>query len=223
MGAVITVRLNLLVSFGHSSLKRSGVIERLRTDAMEQELRVLNPSVSSGFTRAPSLDSTYETISLYSTEDVIRLKGATNSTAYQRTEAVEDDALSSLSPTSPGRFAVKRSWWLLELLASTVSLIGLVALVTVLWRYDGRPVETCNYGVLTFNGLVALLATITRAALMVPVAEAVSQEKWNGFSGVNQPKERKIHGRKLRDLDVIDGASRGALGSVKLLWVTKGL
>ncbi|GAB7341413.1 hypothetical protein MBLNU457_7663t1 [Dothideomycetes sp. NU457] len=62
---------------------------------------------------------------------------------------------------------------------------------------------------LTLNSVVALLTTFIKSFMMVPVAAALGQQKWNWFS---------TKGRKLRDFAVLDEASRGPLGSFRLLF-----
>lgn len=70
-------------------------------------------------------------------------------------------------------------WWLIEILASLVSVAAFVAIVFVVRHYQGRGVEEVNLpSSLTLNGLIALLSTVNRVALMVPVASALSQEVW---------------------------------------------
>ena len=106
-------------------------------------------------------------------------------------------------------------WWLPEILASILSVGILISLVGLLRHYHGRHLEDLNLpSSLTLNGLVAILPTLNRVVLMVPIASATSQEAWLWFSkapkGPNQRSE-------LRDLERSDSASRGALGSVLFL------
>ncbi len=65
------------------------------------------------------------------------------------------------------------------------------------------------------NGLVALLSTVNRVALMVPVGSAMSQEVWLWFSST---RRRPVCRARLRDLESSDAASRGAWGSLLLLF-----
>ena len=112
---------------------------------------------------------------------------------------------------------VPRTWWDFEVASISISFLTFVALVIVLQQYDGQPQIAWPYNQLTLNGLVALLSTITRATLMIPIASAISQSKWTWFT----PKKSGI-GRPLDDLELIDSASRGAMGSLQLLWRMKG-
>ena len=101
-------------------------------------------------------------------------------------------------------------WWYTELVASLLSVGSFAAIGLLLLRSRGSPPND-NYVLpsLTLNGLVALLATIARAALMVPVASALSQDIWLAFS------EKKC---QLRHFMSADAASRGATGSFLFLF-----
>lgn len=101
-------------------------------------------------------------------------------------------------------------WWLPELFASSLAFASLVSIVAVLRAYRGRDIQDVQLPrYLTLNGLVAILATISRAALMVPVGSVMSQECWLWLSN-----SRGL----LLDIEYFDGASRGAWGSVQLLF-----
>ena len=106
-------------------------------------------------------------------------------------------------------------WWLPELFASILSIASLLALVIVLRAYDGRGITDLNLPAsLTLNGIVAAISTFNRVCLMVPVSAAISQEVWLWFSIAEHQKA--THSR-LGDLDLSDGASRGAWGSLLFL------
>jgi hypothetical protein len=62
-----------------------------------------------------------------------------------------------------------------------------------------------------FSGSIAVFAAISKAALILPVSEAVGQLKWIWFR-----KERT-----LSDFYAFDNASRGPWGSAMLLRTTK--
>jgi hypothetical protein len=96
--------------------------------------------------------------------------------------------------------------WKLELLSVALGVGFLAAIFITLAVFDGQDMP--NWPVrLNLNSLVAIYATVLRALLLFAIAEILSQEKWYWF---RRP-------RPLRDLDGFDRASRGALGSVKLL------
>lgn len=109
-----------------------------------------------------------------------------------------------------------RGWWP-EILAALCALIALAALVALVRYYRGRSIDwpspDSQYNP-SLNGLIALLSTIARAALLIPVASALSQDVWLCLSDGS----RGLAGRgQLRDLEISDDASRGAWGSVLLL------
>ncbi|KAF1980955.1 hypothetical protein K402DRAFT_425809 [Aulographum hederae CBS 113979] len=96
--------------------------------------------------------------------------------------------------------------WLWECLSLAVALGLLIAILVVLSKHDGKPQPQWPNRV-TIPSLVALLNTIMKAAMAVPLAEGVSQLKWKWI--------RK--GAVLRDMGAFDEASRGPWGSAKLL------
>lgn len=102
-----------------------------------------------------------------------------------------------------------RSWgW--EILSVVGSASCLAALVGVLLGYDGKPIFTWH-GV-TLNSIVSLLSTASKAALLFAIGELISQWKWILFTDRARP---------LMDFERIDSASRGLLGSLRLMWNCK--
>lgn len=98
--------------------------------------------------------------------------------------------------------------WKLEAIAVVLAVGFLAAIFITLSHFNGRDVP--NWPVsLNLNSLVAIYATILRALLLFAMAEVLSQEKWYWF---HRP-------RPLSQLDDFDLASRGVLGSIKLLRV----
>jgi len=59
---------------------------------------------------------------------------------------------------------------------------------------------------------ISVFSTLSKSALLVAVAEGISQLKWIYF------RERR---HRLYDLQVFDEASRGPWGSLQLLWVLR--
>ena len=103
-------------------------------------------------------------------------------------------------------------WWMPELFASLLSVASLIALIAILRHYHGRGIHDLYLpSSLTLNGLVAILSTLTRVSLMVPIGSAISQEVWIWLS-----KPHKEYGQ-LQDLEFSDAASRGSWGSLIFL------
>jgi hypothetical protein len=100
--------------------------------------------------------------------------------------------------------------WALETLSLGASILFLGALAVVLWLFDGRPIW--DYQSVTLNTVVAILSTAAKAAILVAVANCIGQWKWILFSGTP---------RRLVDFERIDEATRGPMGSAKLLFSPK--
>lgn len=102
--------------------------------------------------------------------------------------------------------------WLFEILSCAASFVVLIVIIVLLRRYDQQPVPAWRHGV-TLNTLLALLATLCKAAFAYPVLQGISQLKWNWFTKQQRPL---IH------FEAFDEASRGAVGSIRLLVATRG-
>ncbi|KAF2853784.1 hypothetical protein T440DRAFT_545998 [Plenodomus tracheiphilus IPT5] len=102
-------------------------------------------------------------------------------------------------------------WWCWELASLFVSFACLGAIVGVLSVYDGKRQPEYLFSGITLNAYVAVFAAISKAALILPVAEAIGQLKWIWFQ-----KEAALW-----DFQLFDAASRGPWGSVMLLFRLK--
>ncbi|KAG8525261.1 uncharacterized protein KY384_008905 [Bacidia gigantensis] len=96
--------------------------------------------------------------------------------------------------------------WLLQNLAIFGAFLSLVAIFILLGKSDNKPIFHWNG--LSINVLVAIFAALLKALLAFSLSDCLGQAKWIWFSKQQRP---------LRDLYLIDGASRGPLGSLKLL------
>jgi hypothetical protein len=76
----------------------------------------------------------------------------------------------------------------------------------ILWRNDGAPVRTWHN--ITLNAAVSILATLTRGMILISTASCLGQYKWIWF------KEQR---RPLPDFEVINEASKGPTGALRLL------
>lgn len=105
-----------------------------------------------------------------------------------------------------------RKWqWKFETSLLFLSVCSLVAMIVLLAVEDGTTLGSWNF-YFSLNTVVSILGTISRASLASSVGSCIAQEKWNWF--------RKRKG-PLYLFDRFDSASRGPLGSFKLLYWLK--
>ena len=125
-------------------------------------------------------------------------------------------ATATRGPRKRAKLFSELRWWLPEIFATVLSVASLIALIVLVWNYRGRSLDKLHLPAsLTLNGLVAILSTINRAALMVPVGSVLSQEVWLWLSGSSNRSAHQLG--RLRDLETSDNASRGAWGSLIFL------
>jgi hypothetical protein len=84
-------------------------------------------------------------------------------------------------------------------------------IVAILCSMDGKPMRLWTLPIQP-NSLVAVFSTITKSALLVPIAESIGQLKWDYFS---KP-------RAVQHMQTFDQASRGPWGALVFLWKTRG-
>ncbi|OCK84484.1 hypothetical protein K432DRAFT_440020 [Lepidopterella palustris CBS 459.81] len=101
-------------------------------------------------------------------------------------------------------------WWWWELFSWFVSFFATGAIVIVLVLYSEQTLPRWPLGI-TLNAYISVLAALAKAAMILPVAEAIGQLKWIWF-------RRKS---KLMDFFTFDSASRGPWGSLMLLGTTR--
>lgn len=106
-------------------------------------------------------------------------------------------------------------WWPWEWLCELLAIGSLAAMVAVLMIYHGKPQAEWRQSYFTLNGLVAFLATLTKTGLIIPVSAAIGQRKWLRFL---PNKQGRRNARRLGDFEMFDEASRGAIGSTKLVF-----
>jgi hypothetical protein len=96
-------------------------------------------------------------------------------------------------------------WWVFEAICFVISAAAMLAVFAILLRYHGRRMSEWT-GVLTINAVVSILAVVSKAALLLVTTRALGQLKWIQYAA---------HSRKM---SLFDGASRGPLGAVKLIY-----
>ncbi|MCJ1347113.1 hypothetical protein MMC31_005334 [Peltigera leucophlebia] len=82
----------------------------------------------------------------------------------------------------------------------------MVAIAILLAHYNDEPIFDWN-GV-TLNAIIAVFSAMSKAMLAFTLSECLGQAKWIWFSSQQRP---------LSDVDLIDAASRGPLGSFRIL------
>lgn len=117
-----------------------------------------------------------------------------------------------VSPPHKSTFLQKLcATWTFELFGLLVSAAGLAAMAYVLQRYDGQRIP--DWGSLSFNTLISILAVVAKMAALYGATSAISQLKWVWLAG---------HGKNLIDYKTFDSGSRGVSGAMMLAWSLKG-
>lgn len=104
-------------------------------------------------------------------------------------------------------------WWALELLSWVFSAVCIVIIISVIAPHSGKALTEWSL-MISPNAFISLFSGFAKSALLVPTAQALGQMKWNWYSKGE---------RKMIDFEILDSASRGALGSLMLLTRTKGM
>lgn len=131
------------------------------------------------------------------------------------TDVLRPDHYVSSIPAGPphkSTFLQKLSaTWTFELFGLLVSAASLAAMVYVLQRYDRQRIP--DWGSLSFNTLISILAVVGKMAALYGATSAISQLKWVWLAG---------HEKKLIDYKTFDSGSRGVSGAMMLAWALKG-
>lgn len=102
-------------------------------------------------------------------------------------------------------------WW--ETAGIATSVTSMVVVIAVLWSIKDMSLSNWPLRIQP-NTLVSICATVSKSALLVPVAGCISQMKWPYFENTT--------GRSLSHLQFFDDASRGPWGSLTFLWHLHG-
>ncbi|KAK1847774.1 hypothetical protein CCHR01_09616 [Colletotrichum chrysophilum] len=121
-----------------------------------------------------------------------------------------DEAQREKSINPPKGHSVLLSWrW--EALALVLAVASVVTMIVIPALYHEAPEAEWPFSI-NINTVIALLTTLMRATMLVAVAEVIGQMKWRFFDDQQRP---------LSDLQRFDHASRGVLGSVKIIWFAR--
>lgn len=140
-------------------------------------------------------------------------------TSYEPVDSSTQEVQPGLASTHAKRSRLSSfslgDYWIWEIVCAVLGALLILTLYLVLRHYDGRTAPqfgTAFGAALTLNTIVSIIVTAARAALLLPVAECVSQLKWIWFS-------RDY--RRLTDMSTFDKASRSWSGGLGLVWSTK--
>lgn len=169
------------------------------------------PYASQGADYDSTAYSEHDTRDYRGDESVPRLIGSAPAAYHPSDSSTQKLHEAEVVSDPPGSSVQFRVWdWQWEFGASIFSLGCFAAIVGVLARNDTRSLASWNFVFgITLNTLVAVLSTLSRTALLVPVASCISQLKWIHLVAAPRP---------LREVQVFDDASRGPWGSLELIW-----
>ncbi|PLB49189.1 hypothetical protein P170DRAFT_177262 [Aspergillus steynii IBT 23096] len=106
-----------------------------------------------------------------------------------------------------GRFDLDDSWtW--EIGSAVLSVVGIALLIGFLISIHGKPYANWQYTA-SPNTIIAIIAAITKAALLSAVSACLGQLKWRLYE--------RSSSAPLEYLQTIDEASRGSWGALKVL------
>lgn len=111
-----------------------------------------------------------------------------------------------LPPPPKQKFKVKS--WAWEALSFIVSTTCISAMLIIMLHFDNKPVPDWQW--LTLNSVISGLGVLSKAALILPIAEAISQLKWYWFWTPEKP-------RHVIDFQLYDDAFRGPWGGLCFL------
>ena len=105
--------------------------------------------------------------------------------------------------------------WIPEYVAAFVSLGSMIAIIAILAVYDGQSLNAWTFpDNVTINAVISVLNTVSKTSMTFALASALGQWRWIFL---------RAKSRSLMTFMLIDGASQGPLGSLRLIWNTKGL
>jgi hypothetical protein len=95
-------------------------------------------------------------------------------------------------------------WWWWDIAAAVLCLTSMFMVIFVLVAMNNKPLDDWPLAIQP-NSMIAVLTTIGKAAMLVPIASAISQLKWLHY---------RHEARPLNHLQIYDDASRGPWGSL---------
>ncbi|KAI0431531.1 hypothetical protein F5Y09DRAFT_304356 [Xylaria sp. FL1042] len=108
------------------------------------------------------------------------------------------------------------AWWQDEYVYCLICLAAAIALVVLLFTYNGRVEPSWGIDMQLSTILIAIMS-VYRLALKAILESCISQGAWIWVSGFRKGKTEA----KLEDFKMFDEASRGLYGALVLLWQMK--
>lgn len=198
----------------HTQSHETGNKTEKTSSPMDAEID--NPRQAAQSESIPGSESSEENSSATDTED-------NNTHQYPQSRLIPGSDSSEQENKKPPRKAsywnhLYLDTWFSEILAISFSLACFIAIVALLSSFDGKQSPQLAYG-LTLNTIVSIQATACKSSLLFLVAESIGQLKWVWFFQRGKDSKKK----PLQDIQSFDGASRGPLGSLTILFEHKGL
>ena len=105
-------------------------------------------------------------------------------------------------------------FWFWEVAACVFSLLSLASIVGVLSYEDGKPLDGWQWSIPP-TATVSFIGTLGKASLVLVLSQVLSQTKWLHF--------RETKSTSLQHIRIFDGASRGPLGAMLIIWKSRKL
>ncbi|KAI3392355.1 hypothetical protein diail_5835 [Diaporthe ilicicola] len=119
-----------------------------------------------------------------------------------------------LQKTPPHRSRWSSTWWWEEIVSIIASIGCMVAVVVILKTMQDKPTDhwtffaKCLFFQVSLNAMIAVFITAAKSTAMLSVAACIGQSKWVYL---------RTKSRRLADIDIIEEAARGPLGSLAML------
>ncbi|CZR54099.1 uncharacterized protein PAC_03982 [Phialocephala subalpina] len=178
--------------------------------ATQQETPLLRPEVATtkAIKRKPVGSGVNKSAS-HSCEEIGQLSSANQSWEDLDRPSVGRNCWHSLSGVDS---------WSWEAASAILSLVSITALVCFLRYLQDRPQASWTFR-FTPNTVISLLSTTGRSSILVTISSVIGQDKWLWY-GLGKEKDHP-QSTRLVDLQTFDDASRGPLGSLPLIWLTR--
>jgi hypothetical protein len=121
---------------------------------------------------------------------------------------IKDESSTSRPEKSQGVHIIRSL--ILEILCLILATASLLCIVALLRHQNNKQIPNWSLGRwgVTLNTVISIISVVFRASLLEPVAASISQFCWTRYT----------QSRPLDDVCYYDAASRGPLGSLKLLF-----